>query len=34
MPAMKVLEGHVITSGRPYIPGEDVPMAVGPEARQ
>ncbi len=34
MPEIKAVEGHVITSGRPYIPGEDRHMPVGPEARQ
>lgn len=33
MPEIKAVEGHVITSGRPYIPGEDRAIPVGPEAR-
>ncbi len=34
MPDIKVVEGHVITRGRPYVPGEDRAIPVGPEARQ
>ena len=34
MPEIKAVEGHVITKGRPYIPGEDRAIPVGPEARQ
>ena len=34
MPEIKSVEGHVVTSGRPYVPGEDRAIPVGPEPRQ
>ena len=34
MPDMQEVEGHVIVRGRPYIPGDERRMPLGPEANQ